>query len=64
MIKKFAILILLGAFLLLSGCETAAGVTKGLAGGIHSTAEGVGKDSWNLFQAMKAADNWMRKNLW
>jgi len=54
----FAVLMLM--VLLVSGCETA----KGFATGIGSTAEGVGKDSYNLWNFLKSADNWLDKNLW
>ena len=60
MIKKISLLFLLASFILLSGCQTAAGVGKGMA----STAEGVGKDTCSLAQAIGAADSWIRKNLW
>lgn len=54
----FAVLIF--AVLSVSGCETA----KGFASGIGSTAEGIGKDSYNLWTWMKQADGWVDKNLW
>lgn len=48
------------AALLLSGCETA----KGFASGVGSTAEGVGKDSYNFWNFLKKTDSWMSENLW
>jgi len=62
--KKFIALALLLSLTLLAGCETAAGAGKGLACGVGSTAEGVGKDSYNFFGSIMAADQWIRKNLW
>lgn len=50
--------------ILLSGCNTAGGATKGVACGIKSTAEGVGKDSAGLFNMLMSMDNWIKKNLW
>ncbi|MFA5156457.1 MAG: hypothetical protein WC532_03565 [Candidatus Omnitrophota bacterium] len=46
--------------LLLSGCETA----KGFATGVGATAQGVGKDSYNLWTLLKKTDTWMTENLW
>jgi len=64
MLKKTCALVLLGTLLMLGGCETAIGAGKGFAGGVASTAEGVGKDTCNLFGAIQSADAWIRKNLW
>lgn len=42
---------------LFSGCETAKGFGAGVACGVGSTAQGVGKDSFNLWQGILKADD-------
>jgi predicted small secreted protein len=56
--------VLFSTVVLLSGCETAAGATKGIACGIGSTAEGAVKDGCSFFGAMMKLDNWIQENLW
>ncbi|MDI6605936.1 MAG: hypothetical protein QME65_02180 [Candidatus Omnitrophota bacterium] len=58
----FTALFLFAIFI--TGCETAAGATKGIACGIGSTAEGAVKDTTSLCGAIMNLDNWIRKNLW
>lgn len=60
MIRTTCVILFLGSIILLSGCETAGGFGKGVA----LTVEGAGKDTCNVFGALGAADDWMRKNLW
>lgn len=48
----------------LAGCETTAGIGKGIACGVASTAEGAGEDIYNSVAWIPAADNWIKKNLW
>lgn len=69
--KKGFLWLVLAGIILFSGCETSKGVAEGVgstiggfACGIGSTAEGVGKDSVNLWQALLAADEWFKKNFW
>lgn len=80
MIKKISILILCLASLVIFtvGCETTRGVAKGTAGviessskvvvatgeGLCSAAEGVGKDTTNIFSFLFAADDWIKRNAW
>jgi hypothetical protein len=59
-----AAVILISSVSLIGGCETAAGVTKGVAYGVAYTAEGAAKDTVNLWQAIIKADKWMQENLW
>jgi len=63
---KSALLVAFFCFsiILINGCETTVGAAKGVACGVGSTAEGVGKDTCNLFKFIQTVDNWMRKNLW
>jgi predicted small secreted protein len=69
MIKKGS-LVFLAVILSLSatGCGTACGVGKGVAGGTYvaasQTGKGVSDDARGLVKAIKIADNWIRENLW
>ncbi len=62
--KNFAMLFVLASFVMLAGCNTAAGFGKGVGCAVGSTAEGVAKDSVDIAGGVMAADNWMRENLW
>jgi len=62
--KKFAMLSVLISFVMLAGCNTAAGFGKGVGCAVGSTAEGMAKDSFNVAGAVMASDDWIRKNLW
>lgn len=66
--NKVGIVIIFLVFVILAaGCETAKGLGKGAAGiacGVGSTVEGVGKDSYNFWKFIQAADSWMKENLW
>lgn len=63
-VKLRAKIILLAVLFAMSvtaiGCETA----KGFANGIGSTAEGIGKDSYNLWNFVKRSGGWVEKNMW
>jgi len=50
--------------LLLSGCQTATGLGKGVAYGVAATAEGISKDSQDFWKFMNKADEWVKDNLW
>lgn len=56
--------IVLMSCIFLGGCETACGLGKGIASGVGSTAQGVGKDSHNFCEAIGKADQWVKDNLW
>lgn len=62
MLKRLTVLIavMLGAVIMLSGCET----TRGL----EATVKGMGTDLYNGFYSsagfVQSADSWMKKNLW
>jgi len=70
--SRCAKLILFGFFiLLLSGCETAKGFSKGMAkgmtgiaGAVGDTAEGVAKDTYTAYNFISAIDDWIKENLW
>ena len=67
MLKKLYLVVVLLAVVVMSGCETARGFGEGIgsvAYGVSQTAEGVGKDSYNLFNSLMAADNWIKENWW
>jgi predicted small secreted protein len=51
---------LLLSIILINGCQTTAGVAKGVA----YSVEGAGKDTYNLFKFIQTADKWIRENLW
>lgn len=57
--------------ILIAGCETTKGATKGVAGtvgaltvGLADTASGAAKDSVSLWQGILKLDEWIKKNLW
>lgn len=52
--------ILFSSVLLSSGCQTAKGVTTGLA----TTTEGVVQDTTNTAGFLAGTDAWVKKNLW
>ena len=60
MLKKICVFILLAGVVFLSGCETARGVSYGVA----RTAEGIGKDSVSFWKLLWSADSWMKEHLW
>ena len=67
--SRCAKLILFGFFiLLLSGCETAKGFSKGVGSGVTSTvaytAEGAAKDTHTAYNLITAIDDWIKENLW
>jgi predicted small secreted protein len=62
--KKAILLAVLFFSLLLSGCETAKAAGKGAAYGMASTIEGAGKDTYNFYKFIQAADNWIKRNFW
>lgn len=65
--KKVFYLLVLPLCALLCGCETLAGMGKGLAYGIGYTIEGAGKDIYNVYNSrgfIKTADDWIKENLW
>jgi len=61
MIKKSFLLVILFAFVSLSGCCTVAKGTVGAAGGLAQGAKEGAKDDCN---AIKKADTWVKDNLW
>lgn len=61
--------------LLISGCETAKGFSKGVTTGVAGvgngvistvayTGEGAAKDSYAAYNLIGALDNWIKDNLW
>lgn len=54
--------------LLTSGCGTACGLGKGVAGGGYvaasETGKGVSNDAHGLAKAIKITDDWIKENLW
>ena len=66
--KSFIFLVLTFAIFSATGCETTKGFATGVALGVGSTmggtTQGLGKDTYNAFNFLKAADNWMKENLW
>lgn len=62
--KGILLWILLLGTILLNGCQTVEGAAKGVAFTIAGTANGVAKDSVNIWQAILKVDDWTKKNLW
>ena len=60
----FSFLMIFGIIILVSGCETAKGLTKGVAYTIADTGRGVAKDSCNFWQGIIKAEEWIKENLW
>lgn len=63
-ISVFYFLVFFAIIVLTSGCETAKGFTKGCAYTAVDTGRGVVKDTYNLWQGIMKADEWIKKNLW
>lgn len=57
---NFLLLMIFGLTLLLSGCQTAAGIGVG----IGAAAQGVAKDTASAWDGLKGLDGWIRKNMW
>ena len=61
---SYGVFIIFICVVLFSGCETAKGFGSGVACGVSSIPQGVSKDSFNLWQSILKADDWVKKNLW
>ena len=57
-------LIIFSIIILTVGCETAKGLTRGIGVTLAGTTKGIAKDSQGFWQAIFAADEWIKKNLW
>ncbi|MFA4843127.1 MAG: hypothetical protein WC658_04775 [Candidatus Omnitrophota bacterium] len=63
-LKKCFALLMLSAFLLISGCETTKGALEGTGYTIDRAAKGAAKDTKNLAGAVMALDGWIKDNIW
>lgn len=64
MSKMFIFFLLAGMVFLSSGCQTISGIGKGIAVGVTSAAEGLSKDTRQLWNSILKADSWVKENLW
>lgn len=65
MLRNSAVILFLLAFgLMLTGCETTAGLAKGVAGTVVATGNGVVQDTKTTVNFLQKADKWVQKNLW
>ncbi|MDD5691618.1 MAG: hypothetical protein PHP10_00355 [Candidatus Omnitrophica bacterium] len=65
MIKKSFLLVILFAFVSLSGCCTVAKGTAGTAvGAAGGFAQGVKEGAKDDYNAIQKADAWVKENLW
>ncbi len=56
-ITSCSLVVLVLCVIIMSGCETTKGMTKGLAKDIKDTSVGIS-------QVISQSDDWIRKNLW
>lgn len=59
MIKKYAVIILLGCSVFACGCATTDS-----SGNNYAVAQKTEKSEFNIFKFVAAMDNWVKRNLW
>jgi len=62
--KGLVVLVLCVSALGLAGCQTAKGVTTGMALTVQGAAQDVGVGGGGLWGALNKFDQWIRDNMW